>query len=148
MAQSDSRRLALVMPYLYPNLNGRPITNNEYKPELADYLLKNKSDGNGTYIVWQNSEIAEPTEQELADAKEGAINAEWFRILRWERDKLLVESDWSQGIDVPSDLKTSYGTYRTDLRDLPTTVTKPSFETLNNQSVLEWKIKDLMPSKP
>tara|TARA_Y100000310_G_scaffold12402_1_gene12781 strand:- start:295 stop:525 length:231 start_codon:yes stop_codon:yes gene_type:complete len=61
---------------------------------------------------------------------------------------LQVGSDWSQGIDVPSDLKSSYATYRTDLRDLPTTVSKPNFETLNNQSIKEWNINALMPTKP
>jgi len=40
-------------------------------------------------------------------------------VLRQERDLLLQESDWSQGTDVPSDLKTAYATYRQELRDLP-----------------------------
>ena len=149
MAQRDSRRLSMVLPHLYPDLKGTPPTvNGEYKPELADYLLRNDSDGNGTYIIWQNSEIPEPTAQELSDAKEGAVNASWWKGLRSRRDRLLQSSDWSQGTDIPSDLKTSYATYRTDLRDLPTAVTKPSFETLNNQSVNEWGIGDLMPTKP
>ena len=148
MAQKDSRRLYLVLPHLYPDLNGTPITNNEYRPELADYLLQNDSDGTGSYVIWQNDEVAEPTAQELADAKEGAINAEWWRVLRWERDQLLKQSDWSQGNDIPSDLKSSYVTYRTDLRDLPENVTKPDFETLNNLAAHEWNIKSLMPTKP
>ena len=149
MAQKDSKRLSIVLPHLYPDLKGTPpIVNGEYRPELADYLLRNDTNGTGTYVVWQNSEIPEPTAQEIADAKEGAVNASWWKGLRSKRDKLLQSSDWSQGTDIPSDLKTSYATYRTDLRDLPTAVTKPSFETLNNQSVSEWDIKSLMPTKP
>ena len=137
MAQSDSRRLYMVLPYLYPDLENR-----------KDYNLENLSDGNGTQLVWLNTEIPEPTDQELAEAKEDAMNAYWWKRLRQKRDKLLVESDWSQGADVPDALKTSYATYRTDLRDLPTTVTKPDFATLNGQETSEWNIDALMPSKP
>jgi len=142
MAQSDSRRLYMVLPYLYPDLENR-----------KDYNLENLSDGNGTQLVWLNTEIPEPTDQELAEAKEDAMNAYWWKRLRVVRDRLLIDSDWSQGADVPSDLKASYATYRTDLRDLPTTVTKPDVETLNNESNNEsvdngWNMKNIMPTKP
>ena len=142
MAQRDSRRLSIVLPYLYPDLKsglGR-------SPESVDYHLQN--DGDGTYLVWKNSEITEPTAQELADAKEDALNDFWWGFLRKRRNEKLVESDWSQGEDVPSDLKSSYVTYRNDLRNLPTTVIKSDFETLNNQSINEWNIDSLMPTKP
>ena len=141
MAITDSRRLDLVVPYLYPNLV------NELE---KDYVLRNNSDGNGTFIVWNNTEVSEPTEQELADAKEDAMNTHWWKVLRRRRDKLLVESDWSQGLDVPEDLKASYVTYRNDLRNLPSTVTKPNFDTLNSQELNEWivGIKASMPSNP
>ena len=142
MAQRDSRRLSIVLPYLYPDLKsglGR-------SPESGDYHLQN--DGDGTYLVWKNSEITEPTAQELADAKEDALNDFWWGFLRKRRNEKLVESDWSQGEDVPSDLKSSYVTYRNDLRNLPTTVIKSDFETLNNQSINEWNIDSLMPTKP
>ena len=140
MAQKDSRRLFMVIPYLYPDLASEVVN--------GDYHLKNDSDGNGTYVVWLNNDIPEPTAQEIADAKEPALNAHWWKVLRVIRDILLVESDWSQGADVPSDLKASYATYRTDLRDLPDNVTKPDFDTLNNQSIKEWGISSLMPTKP
>ena len=146
MAQKDSRRLYLVLPYLYPDLNGTPITNNEHRPELADYLLQNDSDGTGSYVIWQNDEITEPTAQELADAKEGAINAEWWRVLRWERNELLNGTDKYAVSDRPD--SSEWLTYRQTLRDLPENVTKPDFETLNNLAVHEWGIKSLMPTKP
>jgi hypothetical protein len=141
MAQKDSRRLNIVLPYLYPDLK------NEHE---KDYYLQNDSDGTGTFIVWLNTEIPEPTEQELANAKEDAVNDFWWKRLRTTRNKLLVDSDWSQGADIPSDLKSPYVDYRTDLRDLPTTVTKPDFDTLDNQSVNKWieNINSLMPTKP
>ncbi len=140
MAQKDLRRLNMVLPHLYPDLINNPTD--------GDYHLQNDSDGNGTFLVWKNTEITEPTEQELADAKEDAMNAYWWKRLRQKRDKLLVESDWTQGADVPSAVKSSYVTYRTDLRDLPTTVIKPDFATLNNQSIGEWDISSSMPTKP
>jgi hypothetical protein len=141
MAQKDSRRLYMVLLYLYPDLE------NGYE---KDYYLQNDSDGTGTFIVWRNTEIPEPTEQELANAKEDAVNDSWWKRLRRKRNKLLVDSDWTQGADIPSDLKSSYVDYRTDLRDLPTTVTKPDFDTLDNQSVNKWteNINSLMPTKP
>ena len=142
MAQSDSRRLYIVLPYLYPDLvNQAPLLG-------GDYHLQNDSDGSGTQLHWHKEGIAEPTAQQLADAKEAAIDDYWWKILRMKRNKLLVNSDWSQGADVPSATKNAYVTYRTDLRDLPTTVTKPDFATLNNQSVGEWDIDGLMPTKP
>ena len=141
MAITQSRRLNMVVPYLYPDLeNGLD----------KDYYLQNNSDGKGTFIVWNNTEVSEPTDQELADAKEDAMNVRWWKILRTIRNKLLVESDWSQGLDIPEDLKASYVTYRNDLRNLPSTVTKPNFDTLNSQELNEWivGIKASMPSNP
>jgi hypothetical protein len=139
MAQSDSRRLYIVMPHLFPNLeNGQG----------KDYYLQNDSDGTGTKLYWNKEGVTKPTDKELADAKEPALNAYWWKVLRMIRDTLLVESDWSQGADVPTSIKSSYATYRTNLRNLPTNVTKPDFSTLNNQSIAEWDINSLMPTKP
>ena len=55
------------------------------------------------------------------DTKDARLLAdEWTRIRR-ERDRLLTESDWTQGNDSPlsESKKTEWGTYRTSLRDLP-----------------------------
>ena len=54
-------------------------------------------------------------------AKDARILAtEWKRI-RAERDRLLTNSDWTQGADSPlaSGKKTEWATYRTKLRTLP-----------------------------
>jgi len=45
--------------------------------------------------------------------------------IRDERDKRLVETDWTQGEDVPDGIKTSYKSYRQELRDIPSNYTKP-----------------------
>ena len=140
MSHELSKRLSIVLPYLYPNLvNDRGLGD-------GDYSLQN--DGDGTYLVWTNSEITEPTAQQLADAKEAAVDADWWRLLRKGRDEKLKESDWSQGTDVPSSLKTEYATYRGKLRDLPTTVTKPAYADLIILEVTTSGIDDLMPTKP
>ena len=51
------------------------------------------------------------------------IPSEWlFERLRIQRDKLLVESDWTQVADAPVD-KQAWAEYRQQLRDFPTTWT-------------------------
>ena len=40
-------------------------------------------------------------------------------MLREERNKKLVESDWTQFPDVPDSIKTAWQSYRQQLRDLP-----------------------------
>lgn len=49
------------------------------------------------------------------------IPSEWLlERMRIQRDKLLVESDWTQVADAPVD-KQAWATYRQQLRDFPTT---------------------------
>ena len=40
----------------------------------------------------------------------------WMRTIR---DQKLVETDWTQGEDVPVGIKTAYKVYRQELRDIP-----------------------------
>ena len=136
MAIKDSRRLSIVVPYLYPDL--------DYK-DGKDYYLQNDSDGKGTYVIWNNKDITKPTDQELADAKEDAINDDWWKVLRYERDQLLKESDEYAVSDRPDNA--DWISYREKLRNLPTTVTKPDYEVLNNQEKADW-LTDLLPTVP
>ncbi len=50
--------------------------------------------------------------------QEYVLKNHWAQIREY-RNKLLVESDWSQGNDVPTELKAKWATYRQDLRDVP-----------------------------
>ena len=54
-------------------------------------------------------------------AKDARILAEEWKQIRTERDRLLTNSDWTQGSDSPlaSGKKTEWATYRTKLRTLP-----------------------------
>ena len=55
------------------------------------------------------------------DAKTAWELAEEWKLIRTERDRLLANSDWTQGADSPlaSAKKTAWATYRTKLRTLP-----------------------------
>ena len=100
---------------------------------------------------WEIKEIEKLYKSIFKDDNYGIISIYAFIYevieLRKKRDKLLVDSDWSQGADIPTDLKTSYVTYRSNLRDLPTTISKPDFDTLNGQEVNKW-IEDINSSMP
>jgi hypothetical protein len=54
-----------------------------------------------------------------------------FIQVRSQRNKLLIASDWTQFTDSPltPDKKTEWATYRQALRDLPGTVTDPTWPT-------------------
>ena len=54
-------------------------------------------------------------------AKDARILAEEWKQIRTERDRLLTNSDWTQGSDSPlaSGKKTEWATYRSKLRTLP-----------------------------
>jgi hypothetical protein len=130
MAQSDSRRLNIVVPHLYPDLKIGTEAG-------CDYHLQNNSDGKGTFIVWKTEAVAEPTEQQLIDGKEAALDAWWWTRMRGIRDQNLTQSDTYAVTDRPNN--SAWITYRQELRDLPTTITKPDYATkLNNQSITEW----------
>ena len=140
MAISDSRRLNIVVPYLYPNLKMGT-------EEGDDYHLQNNSDGQGTFILWRTDAVAEPTEQELANAKEAAMDAAWWKRLRFIRDFKLKQTDEYAVSDRPNN--SEWITYRQELRDLPSTATKPDFATvLNHQEMTKWSedIIALIPS--
>tara|TARA_Y100001937_G_scaffold44742_1_gene62914 strand:- start:184 stop:594 length:411 start_codon:yes stop_codon:yes gene_type:complete len=65
---------------------------------------------------------SKPTQEEI-DEKSSIFN-------RDRRNQLLTESDWTQGNDSPltDETKTSWATYRTALRNLPTHKNWPSLE--------------------
>ena len=68
--------------------------------------------------------VTKPSQSDLEAKFDVVKSRENFVKLRKKRDKLLVESDWSQGGDVPVGIKTTYQTYRQELRDLPSNSSK------------------------
>tara|TARA_B100002019_G_scaffold161849_1_gene139597 strand:- start:324 stop:689 length:366 start_codon:yes stop_codon:yes gene_type:complete len=81
-------------------------------------------------LLWHSEDITKPTLSEV-NAKISELEvAEPMRLLRMERDRLLIKSDWTQGDDVPVGIKTNYTTYRQKLRDLPS-ISTPIIDTLS-----------------
>ena len=65
-----------------------------------------------------------PEEETARDAEEATWEEEKparaMAGLRQKRNRLLTESDWTQGADSPlTEAKASWATYRGELRDLP-----------------------------
>ena len=74
-------------------------------------------------LVWEDT-TTKPTEEEI-NAKHNEIVADAsMRQLRWRRDGLLYDSDWTQAVDAPVD-REAWATYRQALRDLPANTTDP-----------------------
>ena len=78
-------------------------------------------------IEWLDSVQTKPTETEINNKISELDAAEPMRLLREERFRLLLECDWTQGVDVPNSIKTAWQTYRQALRDLPANST-PSLD--------------------
>jgi len=85
-----------------------------------------------TGSIWNGSsfDVPDPIEEEQNDLPlpdiVKASNTEKFLIaIRVKRDSLLAASDWTQGDDSPltDEAKTSWATYRQELRDMPETYT-------------------------
>ena len=75
------------------------------------------------------AEVVELTEEEIAQMATAATQGLTIEN-RNIRNQLLADSDWTQFNDSPltDEAKTSWATYRTALRDLPTNENWPSLE--------------------
>ena len=86
-----------------------------------------------THYIAVNNTLVEITDEEYEarQAEYLAAETEMLNDLNREtRNELLAESDWTQANDSPltDDVKTSWATYRTALRNLPTNENWPSLE--------------------
>ena len=83
-----------------------------------EFIVRDMNNKNNGDVEWINGDAPVTDKQindKLAELKTDA--AMW--LLRRERDRFLKECDWTQGADVPSDIKSAWTTYRQELRDLP-----------------------------
>ena len=101
---------------IYPDLKG--VRFNE-----GDIIVENNSDGKGEVIAkWDVKGKSKPTEKQLKDVDEAAIEAEYnLTSLRVERNLLLEQSDWTQSRDVTLSNDADWKTYRQALRDITKT---------------------------
>ena len=113
-------RLVQLNDYVSDTLEGTTYNIKYYvakrDSEIVDVEAHTDEDGEdvaATYI--QSHFVGDDT------AKDKRILDEEWANIRTERDKLLTESDWTQGNDTPlSDADVAkWKTYRTSLRDLP-----------------------------
>ena len=114
-------RLEQLRDYIDNPIGSKTIYNIKYyvakrDSEIVDVPAHKDEDGKDvatTYV--QTHFIGDDT------AKDARILADEWTNIRTERDKLLVESDWTQGNDTPlTDANVAkWKTYRTSLRDLP-----------------------------
>jgi hypothetical protein len=81
----------------------------------------------GSTSYWVVDEAAQTVVNDQAQADADALANSWDK-LRTERNALLVSSDWTQAADSPltDEVKTSWSTYRQELRDLPASTEDPA----------------------
>jgi len=73
----------------------------------------------GKIVEWHSPEIPQPTEKEINAKLTELEAAEPMKLLREKRNKLIAETDWTQGRDVSLSNDTDWKNYRQALRDLP-----------------------------
>lgn len=74
-------------------------------------------------IIW-HSNTDKPSLDEIFNAKDLAEKSFLFQGLRMQRNRLLVESDWTQVADAPVN-QADWAEYRQALRDLPANTIDP-----------------------
>ena len=92
-------------------------------------------------MKWEHETVPKPTEAQLIKWMNEKNAESALAEVRVERNKKLVETDWTQGADVPVGIKTTYQTYGQILRDLPTNGSKWTMDD-NGMVSIDW------PSKP
>ena len=97
-------------------------------PKIKEYNIKWQDDiGNAEEILGEDGKSQDPKVYVQShfvpddSAKDARLLADVWTSIRSKRDRLLTNSDWTQGADSPlaSGKKTEWATYRTKLRDVP-----------------------------
>ena len=99
---------------------------NSRKPDVVDAIralhpTAQFTTNNGKIDGWHSSDITQPTEDAI-NAKLTELNNEFpMKLLREERDRLIVQSDWRviKAKETGTNIPTAWKTYRQALRDLP-----------------------------
>ena len=95
-------------------------------------------------LEWLDKTQTKPTEEEINIKITHLKEAEPFRLLRVERNKLLAETDWTQLKDIDLDIirERNWKNYRQALRDLPSN-SNPKLDSFGNLdlSSVNWPTK-------
>ena len=114
------KRLRELNSYISDTLGGTVYNIKYYASkrdsEIVDVAAHKDEDGKDVAATYVQTHFI--GDDSTRDAR--LLSDEWTNIRR-ERDRLLANSDWTQGADSPlaSGKKTEWATYRTKLRDVP-----------------------------
>jgi len=104
----------------------------EYDTAISLALFELKPDAQWTLvgtnysdIEWTDRVHKKPTEEEINAKILEMKLAEPLRLLRVERNKLLIATDWTQTPDIPESIRMKWASYRQALRDLPANTSDP-----------------------
>ena len=100
------------------------------------YANTYKTDSDGNWVNITESDIAYSDIN--FDTEKATRAMEYIRI---ERDKLLKQSDWTQGEDVPTAIKSAWTTYRQALRDVPSNYPSASLDENEQITGVTWPTK-------
>ena len=105
-------------------LSTKDFDSTTHRVESADPYVE------GDYVY--NVRVVALSDQETTD-RANTVNEQVATSKRSERNRLLAETDWTQGNDSPlsSDKKTEWANYRTALRNLPSTNGWPNVDMPN-----------------
>ena len=91
----------------------------KYYTLITEYLIR-KLKAKASSVDMVTGEVYNPvlTDAQKKECEEFCTGDEGATILlRQKRDRLLRESDWTQGADVPDTIKAPWAAYRKALRD-------------------------------
>lgn len=110
----------------HPNVSFPVNLTNEVLAEWGMYVVtptampndytKNISEGTPVLtdgVYYQNWVVVDATQEEI----DYRIENQWF-IVRTQRNELLTECDWTQLVDIPTETKELWQSYRQTLRDI------------------------------
>ena len=95
-------------------LRGEPTNEEEFKQMFRKVI---GADNDNSSIESADPKHWGTTWKAVSDKKTELVNAQPMRLLRVERNRLLVETDWMASSDL--NLTDNWKTYRQSLRDLP-----------------------------
>lgn len=114
LVSTDDVGLRAVLSRLDPEMDYFMIDTNESCNIISQYVdtatktLVYFPDKTSEFHTWDWT-----TKQWVLDSENAA------QLIRQKRDELLRQSDWSQGLDVPENLRTVWAVYRDALRHIP-----------------------------
>tara|TARA_B100001123_G_C15001671_1_gene903807 strand:- start:67 stop:606 length:540 start_codon:yes stop_codon:yes gene_type:complete len=111
--ETDYTMVETDAPLSYQDDKGLTISFHE-----SGHITSTVEDGISYHLKWDSSKKEFIKDD---DSRDAWLLAEEWKLIREERDRLLTNSDWTQGGDTPltSAKKTAWATYRTKLRDIP-----------------------------